>query len=212
MTDDASNNRRCTGRTRKGRPCRRFAITGGTVCPTHGGSAPQVKAAAQRRHVRRQAEEEWVNTFGSPIETDPTQAVLDVLSWTAGHVAWLRDRVRATSPEALVWGVTTEVDHQSGEFPGLDTTHAAKPNIWVELYGQERDRLVRMAKVAHDMGIEERRLVLAERVGGLMADLLRGVLDELDLTDAQQAAARLAVPRHLALIAGALNDNEGMAG
>lgn len=31
------------------RPCRNWAIKGGTVCPYHGGKAPQVKAAAQRR-------------------------------------------------------------------------------------------------------------------------------------------------------------------
>jgi len=31
------------------RPCRNWAIRGGTVCPYHGGKAPQVKAAAQRR-------------------------------------------------------------------------------------------------------------------------------------------------------------------
>jgi hypothetical protein len=42
---------RCTARTSSGRPCKRWAILGGTVCPTHGGSAPQVRAAAQRRIV-----------------------------------------------------------------------------------------------------------------------------------------------------------------
>ena len=43
--------RKCAGRVRSEnlRPCRRWAIRGGTVCPKHGGSAPQVKAAARRR-------------------------------------------------------------------------------------------------------------------------------------------------------------------
>ncbi len=31
------------------RPCGHYAIKGGTVCYNHGGSAPKVKAAAQRR-------------------------------------------------------------------------------------------------------------------------------------------------------------------
>ena len=35
--------------SRTGRPCQKWAILGGTVCPTHGGSAPQVKEAAARR-------------------------------------------------------------------------------------------------------------------------------------------------------------------
>lgn len=35
--------------SRTGKPCRKYAIRGGTVCRTHGGAAPQVeKAAAQR--------------------------------------------------------------------------------------------------------------------------------------------------------------------
>ena len=32
-----------------GKPCGQWAIRGGTVCRTHGGRAPQVKAAAERR-------------------------------------------------------------------------------------------------------------------------------------------------------------------
>lgn len=32
-----------------GRRCRRLAMIGGTVCPKHGGAAPQVRAAAERR-------------------------------------------------------------------------------------------------------------------------------------------------------------------
>lgn len=50
-------NRRVLGRSpqcsakssRTGQPCKRMAILGGTVCPTHGGQAPQVKAAAAQR-------------------------------------------------------------------------------------------------------------------------------------------------------------------
>jgi hypothetical protein len=34
---------------RTGKPCAKFAIKGGAVCTTHGGSAPQVIRAAQRR-------------------------------------------------------------------------------------------------------------------------------------------------------------------
>lgn len=34
---------------RTGKPCKAHAITGGTVCRTHGGSAPQVRDAARLR-------------------------------------------------------------------------------------------------------------------------------------------------------------------
>lgn len=40
---------RCTAKNSRGERCQRDAIRGGTVCPTHGGRAPQVKAAAEAR-------------------------------------------------------------------------------------------------------------------------------------------------------------------
>lgn len=44
---------RCSAKRSNGTPCKRWAIVGGNVCPTHGGSAPQVRAAAQRRIQQR---------------------------------------------------------------------------------------------------------------------------------------------------------------
>lgn len=40
---------KCSARKKDGTPCGRYAIRGATVCPKHGGSAPQVVAAAKRR-------------------------------------------------------------------------------------------------------------------------------------------------------------------
>jgi hypothetical protein len=160
-----------------------------------------VKAAAGRRL----ATEEWARSFGEPPpDADPTETVLNEIRWCAGHVTWLRERVQETEPDALVWGVESEVTRGSGEFPGTDVTESAKASMWLQLYGVERDRLVRMCKVAHDMGIAERHVELAERLGALMADLIRGVLGDLDLTDLQREAAGEVVPRHLRVIAGAL--------
>lgn len=39
----------CKATTRQGNRCKTDAIRGATVCRMHGGSAPQVKAAAKRR-------------------------------------------------------------------------------------------------------------------------------------------------------------------
>jgi hypothetical protein len=39
----------CSARKTSGDPCKRRPINGGTVCASHGGRAPQVRAAAQRR-------------------------------------------------------------------------------------------------------------------------------------------------------------------
>lgn len=41
--------RRCRAVKKSGERCKRYAIRGGRVCPYHGGSAPQVRAKANRR-------------------------------------------------------------------------------------------------------------------------------------------------------------------
>lgn len=192
--------RRCWARSKKrdNAQCGSVALAGQNVCRYHGGATPQALAAAGRRL----AAVEWSRSFGTQAESgDPAETVLDEIRWASGHVAWLRDRVQETEPEALTWGVESEVNKGSGEFPGIDITTSAKSSTWVRLYGEERDRLIRMCKIAHDMGIAERHVELAERVGGLMADLLGGVLGELNLTGEQQELASAAVPRHLQLAA-----------
>lgn len=45
----AVDSRRCRATNSKGEPCKKWAIVGGTVCDTHGGSSPQVRAAAMTR-------------------------------------------------------------------------------------------------------------------------------------------------------------------
>lgn len=49
-TGELSTSVKCRAHTsKKGTPCKRWAIKGGVVCPYHGGSAPQVKAKAAAR-------------------------------------------------------------------------------------------------------------------------------------------------------------------
>jgi len=191
----------CGARRRDGQPCASQPMRGSTRCRMHGGAAPQVRAAAGRRL----AAAEWARSFGEPApDADPTETVLSEIRWAAGHVAWLRVKVQETDPEALVWGVVSEVERRGGERPGSDITSAAKTSAWLVLYGQERDRLTRMCEVAHRMGIAARQVEIAEQLGALVADLLRGVLDDLQLTEAQQFTASEALPRHLRLITAQL--------
>lgn len=73
---------KCTGRVRirdgATRPCKRPAIPGGTVCPAHGGSAPQVRAkAAVRDEVLR-----W--GLGTP-DVDPGEILLRLVSQSAAR-------------------------------------------------------------------------------------------------------------------------------
>ncbi|MFE2712224.1 hypothetical protein ACFXKI_09600 [Streptomyces mirabilis] len=201
--------RRCWSRSKKadGGQCGAMAMTGQNVCRYHGGSAPQSLKAGEKRATEEKARA-LVETYGRKIETTATEALLDEVQWTAGHVAWLRERVQEIESDAvvagrdsehpLVWGVTKE--KSGGEDRG--TTEEAAPNIWLKLYQQERTHLVRVCAEAIKAGVEERRVRLAEQQGQLVAQAIRAILDDLNLTARQLELVPEVVPRHLRALAG----------
>jgi hypothetical protein len=154
----------------------------------HGGAAPQVRAAAARR-LAEEAATRAVVSYGLPRDIDPHEALLEEVHRTAGHVAWLAEQVRGIEPDALTWGRTSAVDKGAGEFPGIDTTHAAVPPVLLELYLRERRHLVEVCKAAIAAGVEERRVRLAERQGIELAGVFRRVMGRLALTAEQLALA-----------------------
>ena len=192
--------RQCAAKNRRGEPCGRAPIKGATVCYVHGGRAPQVKAAAARR-LAEQAAQQAVRTLGLPVDISPTEALLEEVRWTAGHVAWLRSRVQELAEEpthrhvsfdgededlletpgqrgALTWG-TTKVK-TGGDDAG--TTQEAKPSVWYELYTRERAHLIKVCDAAIRAGVEERRVRLAEQQGDLLALAIRQILDAFGLS------------------------------
>lgn len=189
---------RCTATAKgTGEQCKRPPAVGATVCVKHGAAAPQVRAAAQRRLTEQRAEK-LVATYGLPVDVSPIEALLEEIRWTAGHVAWLRERVRELEEEALVWG-TTKVK-EGGDDRG--TTEAAAPSVWLDLYQRERTHLVKVCSEAIRAGIEERRVKLAEQQGELVAQAIRAILEDLQLTPEQAARVPEVVPRRLRLLAG----------
>jgi hypothetical protein len=198
--------RRCWARTKAtGKQCTRPAASGQKVCQLHGGAAAQ-NLAKGRERVAEEKARVLVATYGLKIETTATEALLEEVQRTAGHVAWLGDRVRELDPDAmgadtdkhpLVWGVTKE--KTGGEDRGI--TEEATPSEWLKLYQQERDHLVKVCSAAIKAGIEERRVQLAESQGALVAQVIRAILGDLQLTVEQQARVPEVVPRHLRALA-----------
>lgn len=70
----------------------------------------------------------------------------------------------------------------------------------VELEARERDRVVAYAQTAHKMGISDRMTSLAEQWGDVTAGRVVAMLDELELTPAQQARVQMLVQKHLSAI------------
>lgn len=185
---------KCTAHTRAGNPCTQRPMTDQTVCRMHGGKAPRSLAAAERRREERQALMA-VESFGLPRQVDPHTALLEELHRAAGAVQWLGAVVADLNRADVTWGIVKET-HGTQLEKGTDngTTRAAAVNVWVRLWQEERDRLTKVAKTCVDVGIEERKVRLAEAAGQQLASVVRAVLDRLELTDEQRSLALVVVP------------------
>lgn len=179
---------KCSGHRSDGSPCGNWPMTGQRVCKKHGGASPQAKAAAERRLQAEQAARA-VQTFGLPREVDPRDALLEEVYRTAGAVDWLGEQVRKLETSAVVWGRAEESDQ--------GVKDKAAPSIWVQLFQQERQHLVRVCKETVQAGVEERRVRLAEQQGSMLAGVIKAILGDLDLSPEQAAKVSTVVPRHL---------------
>lgn len=194
------DDRRCTatasgGTTRperNGERCDNWAMKGQAVCDSHGGMAPQNRLAGAVRIAVKKARKQ-METYGRPIDVAPTEALLDEVRITAGHVAWLRQRITELEPNELIWGTTRVKDggHDAG------TTQEAEIHAYVKLYQQERKHLVTVCAEAIRCGIEERYVRLVEQQGEMVADAIKAILGDLNLTEAQQVKAKNIVPFRL---------------
>jgi hypothetical protein len=163
----------------------------------HGGAAKQVRAAG-RRNVALAAIKEQLTSLGGSIDVDPAEAMLAMVREAAWNVAYLRE---------LVSALRGGVDDAEGQYvlnaDGVAELHPsyvgaqiavrlapddwrADPHVLVKMYNDERDRLVKFAKLCRDAGVQERQVQIAEEQGRWLATVLDLVLDQLNLTEAQR--------------------------
>lgn len=205
---DPHGRRQCTATAKgTGQRCKRAPAHGMRVCVKHGAGSPQSRAAGPQR-VELERAREAVEVYGLPRDISPTDALLEEVRWTAGHVDWLRQRVQQTEREALIWGTTQQEQMNSfgTGFEGADessttTTEAATAHMWLVLYREERKHLLAVCKAAIAAGIEERRVRLAESQGTIIAAVIRDILGDLGLTPEQWELVGVVVPRHLRAVA-----------
>jgi len=146
-----------------------------------------------------------VETYGLARDISPTDALLEEVRYSAGHVAWLRAKVAEIKADDLVWGKTEQVEKEATEFAGTDTTSSAAVNIWLDLYFRERRHLLDFTKTAISVGIEERRVRLEEAKGQLVAELIRRILGRLDLTEVQRDLSARVIPEEFRRIMAEMN-------
>lgn len=194
---------RCRAHNRGGLPCGLHPKPGARVCRLHGGAAPQVLAAAERRRQEELARQAAAR-FALPVEVGPGEALLQEVHRTAGVVAWLEVRVEevaGSSPGDLIYGTVKETTRTSDEHGMVSTSEdAAAVHGWLRLWQAERRHLREVCRDALAAGIEERRVQLAEQHASQIVTVLRGVLADLGLSAEQQEKVRQVVPRHLRLV------------
>lgn len=178
---------RCQAHTRAGQ-CRKAPILGGRVCYTHGGATRVAREKANERLEQARLGEELaraVVVYGAARDVSPTEAMLDEVKWTAGHVAWLREQVQRYRVIDLQWGITEKAEKHATEFTGTDTTWKAVPPVLLLRYDTERRLLIDMCAAVIRAGVEERLVNLATVQGQLLGPWLRwfviGFLSDLGL-------------------------------
>lgn len=175
--DPTAPRRKCAKKTRSGKPCNRWAIKGGKVCPMHGGSAPQVKAAAARRLAIVKVQEYMTNqNDGLPL-VDPLKGLLRQIQLSARMVEILTSLVN-----------DLEVGEEGRTFHPLENrlvvaNHQGdmRQHVFVQMYGEWSDRHARHCKMALDAGVAERQVQIAEEQGQLIVRLLAASIDDPDL-------------------------------
>lgn len=195
----------CTATSKQtGNQCRNTAVPGLKVCRIHGGSTARAKAAAAR-NLETQRARDAANQLGIPLDVSPQQALLDEVQRAAGMVAYYGQKVAEIAEQdanRLVNGVT-RVEQREGFQAGTTKTVEATTSVWLRLWNEERDRLTRVAAAALKAGIEERRVQLAEAQGALIADVIRRILNRLNLTPDQFTLVGTVVPEELRALTAA---------
>jgi hypothetical protein len=208
--DEGHHRLECTKSRSKGRgPCHGPAIRGLDTCKIHSGHQRAVARAKGEARITA-----W-SAIGRPAgghQLDSGMAVLGMLQMTwlraAAYGELLRQQVSkdGTSEVRVDGGNAGDtsglIGYRYGAAGRDGNIYAVseEARALVALEASERDRVVKYAKTAHDMGISERLTNLAERWGDVVATRITLILDGLELTPEQEARVAPLIQAHLSQI------------
>jgi hypothetical protein len=197
----------CTKHRTKGRgECHQAAVRGTDACRNHSGVRPDVHAVQGEARITA-----W-NPHGQTVPLDAPSAVLAVLQMTylrlGMYAELLRQQVAAEGDRAEDPNETDRPDasgligfrYGMGGKDGITYVVGEEVRALVGLEAAERDRVVKYAKTAHDMGISNQLVALAERWGDLVAGRIAAMLEALELTEGQAAMVPALLQLHLGSI------------
>lgn len=170
--DQPHNPTLCNGHNNRGEQCGKTPIKGATVCRTHGGSAPQVRAAAEQRQLAAAADEAlkaslWPGLTNATPVKDPVASLERLAGALEQLVDQAGDRV-------------TKLQHVAG---GKDLTQLrAEVTLLERALGHLRGVLVDMAR----LGIAERHVQLEQERAALVVAAFMAAVEVAGLLPADR--------------------------
>jgi hypothetical protein len=173
------------GTGHRGEPCRNLKGFGTDhpgigECKLHGGSRP-----GQQRHGVKVKAQQALERLGLAVQVDPEEALLEQVWIAVGREQQLR------------------IDYEAA----IVASKNVEAVVILELWNEERDRVGKIAKMAIDAGIEERKVRLAERHVDFLQRLLETFADAAGVDDEARTRGFEAVTREIRIALPAGSEN-----
>lgn len=141
--------------------------------------------------------------MGSPVDITPEEALTQALRITAGEVRYCDEQIRRLSEDELFERPqkTMYAEMPSGGWEMVEERRDAETiSRWQLLRRDAMDRMTRYAKMALDVGLEERNQRIRESQADVIAKFFEAVMGEIELTPDQQRMVGPALRRHLEIV------------
>lgn len=197
-----SDEQRCVRVKRDGDRCGGWRVKGTTLCSKHGGMAPQIRAAGERREALARVERMAV---AAGTDMDPLEHLLDSLyrsyrlvcvygvmvsaidavaedeaaanETLRGELGYSENTNERDSDELIVWS--------NDRLLALNSKGEAQLHPYQQAYERAIERHGKLAKLCIDVGISERQMAIAEGQAQQLAAVVAAILTDLghDLTE-----------------------------
>lgn len=137
--------------------------------------------------------------FGTPTDIEPAEAIMLAIRITNGEIIYCDEQIARLSEDELFERPlkTMYAEMPSGEFEIVEEKRDAEVlSRWVSFRDNAVERLARYAKMALDVGIEERQIQLAEQQAQQLVAVITSILTDLG-HDLQDIHTREVVRRRL---------------
>lgn len=164
------------------------------------GVVPAVRAAALSRRTKSKRRAEALKTVMRSAQLYDIPRASGVS--TLDTLQECLERVVAIMRFAAQQGDNLKADDLWVEFVDRQGNTLVEPNQWMALEGAMRAEAIELSVAMENLGIEERRTQVAEQMAGVIAPVLKDVLDGLDLSAAQKRKVPGIVRARLELLEG----------